>query len=158
MLAGHCGFELGDAVQQLWFFDFACGFHGCQNMQQFLFGAVEKRGQLPGHGQGQQRHHAVGIDFEETLHQSSGLAGVHAVIANQQAAKAIGVNAEIGIGATRTASNGGAYHGIAGKIILSGFHRVRSSAARDDRGMNGCQGFALQFAGPGKGHQRHCGL
>ena len=67
--------------------------------RQFLFGMRKQGCQLARHRQSQQRHHAVGVDFKQALHQTSGLARRHAVVAQQQAAKSIGMDAEIRIGA-----------------------------------------------------------
>ncbi len=99
-------------------------------MQQRLIGAFvardavgeRRQGLFDGHdarrlaardGQGQQGHHAVGLDLEQALHQAPGRARLKpATTQHQEAREAVGVDAEIGVDLGIAIGGLGAHHQV----------------------------------------------
>ena len=63
--------------------------------------------------QGEQRHHAVGLDLEQALQHAAGLVGGEAAVQQQHARKAVLAGAEIRAGDARAVGHFGARDGVA---------------------------------------------
>ncbi len=107
VLAFHGAGQFGQAVQQLRLVVARGLANGAGQPSQFALGMGQHGRCLPRRRQTEQRSHAVGIDFQQLLHQPAQPARCHGACQQHHARKAVGMQRKVGVDLTVPVGDGG---------------------------------------------------